>query len=120
MHVSGIPFGTTQRYFIGASVGTAGEEVFACAPRYNSEDYWQLGDVSGACFKMSSGQRGFDIKYELPSGRTNLGMMGHSVIGDGHGGLVIGTPMARTFSEYPQASASIQGPFFSRSLYTVH
>ena len=101
IRVSGIPSGTNQRYFIGASVGTAGEEVFACAPRYNAENYWQLSDVAGACFKMSMGQRLFNVKYELPSGRKNLrGMMGHSVIEDGDGGLVIGIPMAYTPSKW--------------------
>ena len=106
--MSGVVFGTNQRYFIGASIGIVGEEVFACAPRYNSEQYWQLGDVTGACFKTSGGRGGFDIKYELPSGRKNLGMMGHAVIEDGRGGLVIGTPMARTFSECGQRKLVIQ------------
>ena len=107
IHVSGVPFGTNQRYFIGASVGTVGEEVFACAPRYNAENYWQLSDVAGACFKMSTGQRSFNVKYELPSWRKNLGMMGHSVMEDGDGGLVIGTPMARTFSKWHLVWASM-------------
>ena len=104
------PFGPIPRNFFGASVGTAGEEVFACAPRYNSKDYWQVSDVTGACFKMSSYQRrldlssnqrrlDFDKKYELPKGRIQHNMMGHSVVDDGRGGLVIGIPMARTFSE---------------------
>ena len=87
-------------------MGTAGEEVFACAPRYNSKEYWELGDVAGACFKMSRDPRrlDFDKKYELPKGRMQLNMMGHSVVDDGRGGLVIGIPMARTFSEYQHHS----------------
>ena len=100
IHVSGIPSGTNQRYFIGASVGTAGEEVFACASRYNAENYAQRSDIAGACFKMSTGQRLFNVKYELSSGGRNLGMMGHSVIEDGDGGLVIGIPMAYTPSKW--------------------
>ena len=107
IEVSGIrtPFGPIPRNFFGASVGTAGEEVFACAPRYNSKEYWELSDVAGACLKMSRDLRDprrldFDKKYELPKGRMQYNMMGHSVVDDGRGGLVIGIPMARTFSEY--------------------
>ena len=114
IEVSGIrtPFGPIPRNFFGASVGTLTnkerQEVFACAPRYNSKEYWELKNVAGACLKMSRDLRDprrldFDQKYEIPKGRMQLNMMGHSVVDDGRGGLVIGIPMARTFSEYQLA-----------------
>ena len=105
---------------IGRNLVT-GQRVFACAPRTNAELisnwYWHRGNrewlrsARGTCLKLPQVRDQWDNRdiltpqspdYYPDDGWGVIGIMGHSVVGNQRGDLIVGAPFAQTLSEYVQ------------------
>ena len=104
--------------------------MFACAPRTNTEKMsawytWRgyrewLRSARGTCLKLPQGREQWGIPgspdYYPDDGWGPMNIMGHSVVGNKHGDLILGAPFAQTLSEYKQLQ-DIPRSRFSKVLF---